>query len=112
MRTLVPLLAALPALLLGGCAATRSPAYDPAADSLRYTGEAHLRNVRQLTFGGNNAEAYWSFDGERLIFQSDWAAINPQGCDQQFVMRADGTDVQQLTDNQWEEGTPAWRPRR
>ena len=62
--------------------------YDPAADSLRFPGEVHLRNVRQLTFGGNNAEAYWSFDGDDLIFQSDWTAINPQGCDQQFVMSA------------------------
>ena len=63
-------------------------AYEPASDSLRFPGEVHLRNVRQLTFGGNNAEAYWSPDGERLVFQSDWGAINPQGCDQQFVMSA------------------------
>ncbi len=90
------LLAALAALvapaLLGGCAATRrSAAYDAAADTLRYTGEVHLRNVRQLTFGGNNAEAYWSFSGDQLIFQSDWAQINQRGCDQQFVMNADGS---------------------
>ena len=70
-----------------------APAYDPEADTLRFTGEVHLRNVRQLTFGGNNAEAYWSYDGERLIFQSDWDAINGQGCDQQFVMNADGSEL-------------------
>ncbi len=69
-------------------------AYVPARDSLRLPGEVHLRNVRQLTFGGNNAEAYWSFDGKQLIFQSDWQRINPQGCDQQFVLNADGTPVQ------------------
>lgn len=72
--------------------------YDPASDQLRFPGEAHLRNIRQLTFGGNNAEAYWSFDNQRLIFQSDWARINPQGCDQQFVMSAelplDGTPAE------------------
>ena len=62
--------------------------YDPSSDALRFPGEARLRDVRQLTFGGNNAEAYWSPDGERLVFQSDWDAINPQGCDQQFVMSA------------------------
>ncbi len=67
--------------------------YDPATDSLRFPGEVHLRNLRQLTFGGNNAEAYWSFDDRQLIFQSDWSAINPQGCDQQFVMNADGSMV-------------------
>jgi Tol biopolymer transport system component len=82
---------------VAGCTGTRSAtgqaAYDPATDSLRYAGEVHLRNIRQLTFGGNNAEAYWSFDDERLVFQSDWDAINPQGCDQQFVMDAEaGTD--------------------
>ncbi|MFN3597728.1 MAG: hypothetical protein ACK41D_10710 [Rubricoccaceae bacterium] len=74
--------------------AARPPVpYDPATDQLRFTGEVHLRNVRQLTFGGNNAEAYWSPDGRQLIFQSDWDAINPQGCDQQFVMNADGSPL-------------------
>jgi hypothetical protein len=34
----------------------------------------------------------------------------PQPYGELFVMRYDGTDVQQLTDNQWEDGTPAWRP--
>jgi TolB protein len=64
--------------------------YEQTLDSLRFTGEVHLRNVRQMTFGGNNAEAYFSFDDELLIFQSDWDAINPRACDQQFVMRVDG----------------------
>ncbi len=64
--------------------------YNPAADSLRFSKEVHLRNIRQLTFGGNNAEAYWSFDDTKLIFQSEWKTINNQGCDQIFVMNADG----------------------
>ena len=34
----------------------------------------------------------------------------PQPYGELFVMRADGSDVQQLTDNQWEDGTPAWQP--
>ncbi len=66
-------------LLLLGCAAQHK-------DSLRYPQEKHLKNVRQLTFGGNNAEAYFSFDNKKLIFQSDWKAINPLGCDQIFVL--------------------------
>ena len=69
-------------------------AYDPATDSLRFTGEVHLRNIRQLTFGGNNAEAYWSFDDQQLIFQSDWDRINDQGCDQIYVMNADGSALE------------------
>ncbi len=64
-------------------------AYDSSQDVLRFPSEVHLRNVRQLTFGGNNAEAYWSVDDKQLVFQSDWGQINPQGCDQQFVMNVD-----------------------
>jgi TolB protein len=39
------------------------------ADTLRYPEETHLKNIQQLTFGGDNAEAYWSFDGKYLVFQ-------------------------------------------
>jgi len=49
----------------------------------------HLANIRQLTSGGQNAEAYWSPDGKRLIFQSTRGNL---GCDQIFVMNADGSD--------------------
>jgi Tol biopolymer transport system component len=92
LSVLVPLVAV--SLAAAGCTverATEPAAYDPSTDSLRFAGEVHLRNIRQLTFGGNNAEAYWSYDDDQLIFQSDWDAINPQGCDQQFLMNADGT---------------------
>lgn len=67
--------------------------YDPSKDSLRFEGEKHLRNIRQLTFGGNNAEAYWSFDDKQLIFQSDWSELHNQGCDQIFIMNADGSKL-------------------
>jgi TolB protein len=40
------------------------------ADSLRYPQEKHLKNIRQLTFGGDNAEAYFSFDNKKLVFQA------------------------------------------
>jgi Tol biopolymer transport system component len=49
-----------------------------------------LANIRQLTRGGQNAEAYWSPDGQRLIFQS---TRPPYACDQIFIMNADGSDV-------------------
>lgn len=50
----------------------------------------HLTNLRQLTFGGSNAEAYFSWDGRTVIFQS-----TRQGhtCDQIFVMNVDGSDI-------------------
>jgi TolB protein len=55
--------------------------------------ETHLKNLKQLTFGGQNAEAYFSFDGNKLIFQS---TRPPFECDQIFSMNADGSDVKLL----------------
>lgn len=46
-------------------------------------GEVRLRNVRQLTFGGENAEAYFSFDGTKLVLQS---TPREGGCDQIYIM--------------------------
>jgi Tol biopolymer transport system component len=48
-----------------------------------------LSNIHQLTNGGENAEAYWSPDGKRLIFQS---TRGDSKCDQEYVMNADGSD--------------------
>lgn len=49
----------------------------------------HLSDIRQLTHGGQNAEAYWAPDGKRLIFQSTRPGYD---CDQMFIMNADGSD--------------------
>lgn len=59
------------------------------------TGERHLGNIRQLTFGGNNAEAYFSADGKKLIFQRQVAV--DAGCDQQYVMNIDGSDMRRVS---------------
>ncbi len=75
------------------CESKDTSNYNSELDSLRFPGEVHLRNIKQLTFGGNNAEAYWSFDSKQLVFQSDWDAINSQGCDQIFIMNADGSKL-------------------
>jgi TolB protein len=53
--------------------------------------EAHLSNVRQLTFSGENAEAYFAFDGSKLIFQS---TSRDGGCDQIYTMNLDGSEKQ------------------
>lgn len=58
------------------------------------TGERHLHNVQQLTDGGENAEAYFSHDGRRLIFQS---SRDSRSCDQQYVMRIDGSHVRRVS---------------
>ncbi len=72
--------------------------YEASKDSLRFEGEVHLRNIRQLTFGGNNAEAYFSRDDKKLIFQSDWSRINDQGCDQIYSMNIDGEKIDPSSD--------------
>ena len=46
--------------------------------------ETHLKNLRQLTFGGDNAEAYWSFDSKAITFQSNFKTWGVQ-CDQIFT---------------------------
>ena len=56
--------------------------------------ERHLANIRQLTFGGENAEAYFSIDGTRLIFQSTREGVP---CDQIFTMKIDGSDLRRVS---------------
>ncbi len=53
-------------------------------DSLIHPSEVHFKHLKQLTFGGDNAEAYWSFSGNRLIFQSTNPAWG-ESCDQIHV---------------------------
>ncbi|MCA8954926.1 MAG: PD40 domain-containing protein [Planctomycetes bacterium] len=48
-------------------------------------GETHLRNVRQITFGGENGEAYWSNDGSKLIWQTH-GGQSGHPCDQIYIM--------------------------
>lgn len=63
-------------------------------NTLRDPREIHLANIKQLTFGGENAEAYWSPDGKSLIFQSKRDGL---GCDQIFMMDADGGHVRMVS---------------
>ena len=83
---IVPLLAAF----LPSCAAERSPAVVRAPAD----GEHLIANLTQLTFGGQNAEAYFSPDGKRLIFQRQ---DDDHACDQQFVINVDGTGLERVS---------------
>ena len=56
--------------------------------------ESRLRNVRQLTNGGENAEAYFSADGRQLVFQS---TRDGRSCDQQYVMNVDGSGLRRVS---------------
>lgn len=62
---------------------SKTPTEDTAG-TLAYPAETHFKNVRQLTFGGDNAEAYWSYDGKQLVFQRTQVKEGVM-CDQIFV---------------------------
>jgi TolB protein len=77
---------------VSACAASES---SPSPSSSADVQERHLVNIRQLTHGGENAEAYFSPDGTRLIFQSTREGVP---CDQIFTMKIDGSDVHRVSD--------------
>jgi Tol biopolymer transport system component len=86
---------ALVAFVLQAAPPAIPPAPDPAL--LVDAREVHLKGIRKLTGTGSNAEAYWSHDGKKIIFQStrDGAA-----CDQLFTMNADGTEQKRVSSGQ------------
>ena len=77
-------------LFIGCKSAHKSASYDGKSgatkiiNTIHYPQEKHLKNIKQLTFGGDNAEAYWSFDNTKLVFQA--SNIWDLGCDQIFTM--------------------------
>jgi len=92
-------------LFLGCKTLKKSASYDGKSGATKhvnivhYPQEKHLKNIKQLTFGGDNAEAYWSFDGKMLVFQSNYKKWGLE-CDQIFTMSSskplDSTEVPQL----------------
>ncbi len=72
------------------CQPRESSADAQAASGLLLPEETHLRNARQLTFGGENAEAYFSADDRQLILQS---THGPYGCDQIFTLPISGGEL-------------------
>ena len=77
--------------------------------------------MRRLTHSkGNEAHLGWSPDGEKILFSSTRMGFKdevlytsaPQPYGEVFGMQYDGTQVEQLTDNQWEDAGPAWQPRK
>ena len=70
------------------------PLFAQETDTLLLPQEHHLRHIRQLTFGGENAEAYFSFDGKRLSFQSTHSSFT---CDQIYAMDTNGSNLHQIT---------------
>lgn len=109
------------------------PSWSPQGDRISFTsyrdGDYEIYTIkpdgtdlRRLTnVAGNDAHNTWSHDGQWIAFTSarggfkDEAPLhpaNPQPYGDIYVMRADGSDVRRLTDNQYEEGTPSWVPKK
>ena len=82
-------------LVMAGCGGVeRSEAASPAVSRELEAGERLLANLRQLTFDGQNAEAYFSSDGTRLIFQRNGEA---ESCDQQYTINVDGSGLRRVS---------------
>jgi TolB protein len=85
-----------------------------------YTVHPNGEGLTRLTRSpGNDAHPAWSPDGEWIVFASNRTGFKDESVGGEtdgmsdgeiFVMRADGTDLRQLTENAFEDGTPAWRP--
>jgi Tol biopolymer transport system component len=106
------------------------PLWSPASDEIMFTRKhrddydlfkinSDGTGLRQMTFSrGNDAHGVWSPDGQWFLFSSSRMGFKdealytdaPQPYTELFVVRRDGEDLRQLTDNQWEDGGPAWRP--
>jgi Tol biopolymer transport system component len=107
------------------------PEWSPKGDVIMFTsdrdGDFELYTIRPDGSGlrrltnapGNNAHSAWSTDGAWIIFTSgrkgfkDEMALYdgvPQPYGEIFAMRADGSDVRQLTDNKWEDASAGWMP--
>ncbi len=80
------------ALALAACQAGKP---EPGNARVLFT-ERHLKNVTQLTFEGDNGEAYFSKDGRKLIFQSNSGGY---GCDKIWIMNIDGSDKHMVSPN-------------
>jgi len=117
--------------LTAGAAHDNFPSWSPKGDRVAFTsdrdGDYEIYTIRtdgsdlrRLTRSpGNDAHNAWSHDGEWIVFTSarrgfkDESALhpfNPQPYGDLYVMRADGSDVRMLTDDQFEDGTPSWIP--
>ena len=91
MKHHYPVSLAVLCLIVSGCAVEEDVG---ATGSLAMEGEVHLSNVRQLTSGGENAEAYWAFDGSQLIYQARKPGAE---CDQIYVLDPESGDTRMVS---------------
>jgi len=93
MKTSFALLTAT-VLFIGLGSAGLSTGLQTSDNALQLPQEKHLKNIKQLSFGGENAEAYFSADGKQLIFQS---TRDGHGCDQIYTMDVAGGNIRMIS---------------
>lgn len=94
MNRMIPYIM-LAALLFSACGRQHpDDSQTSTTDSLALEGERHLRNIRQLTFEGENAEAYLSFDETQLVLQRRGEGME---CDQIYTMTINGEELTRLS---------------
>jgi len=93
--TIVLAILASSACMAGGSSGGSSASPSTSRAVMPDSGEAHFSALKQITFGGENAEAYFSHDGKWLTLQS---TRDGRTCDQQYVMRIDGSSVKRISD--------------
>jgi Tol biopolymer transport system component len=117
--------------LMEGTTHVNFPKWSPRGDRIAFTadidGDYEIYTIAPDGTGlkrvtnrlGNDAHNAWSPDGEWLAFTSEAGGFkdespihphNPQAYGDIFVIRADGTDLRMLTDDQFEDGTPSFIP--
>ena len=81
-------------ILIAACSTQQAATLIPVSDAVE---SRHFASVRRLTNGGENAEAYFSADGKRLIFQS---TRDGRTCDQEYTINVDGTGLRRVSNGQ------------
>ncbi len=92
MKKYLIILSAL--LIVVGCGKKEAAKQEPVKPVTIVEGETHFSNTKQLTFGGENAEAYFSYDGSQLIMQSKRDGAE---CDAIYTLNADGSDLKKVS---------------
>ena len=80
-------------VILISCSSNNNNIKTKNESQIHYQEEVHLKNIKQLTFGGDNAEAYFSFDDTKLVFQSNYKKWDVE-CDQIFITEIENSNMQ------------------
>ncbi len=99
-------------LLLGTSTCTHSLVQKD-QDQLLFPNEKYLKNISPLTFTGINTRPHWSFNGQWIVFQHQGPPLGTTSslCDSIYIMKADGTQIRLLSQEQERAEFPFFLPK-